>query len=353
MTQPDVIVVGCGLAGLTTALAAADAGLRVTVLGTPLIGAASRVSAGLLAPSLDGLPAHVLACAVHARDTFPAFIEMLGERTGLAVPLDRAGIIELGSPMELDAALLRMPASTRLDRRELETIEPALAMHDGGVLHPSDGAVDTDSLMSAIELAADRTPAISRSAASVIAINPATSTVATDTGEAFASEWIVLAAGAWVAHLRGLPRAIPVRPLRGQLIRLRGTGLRHVCCGAGGYLVPRDGFVVVGATSEDVGFQPGTSADGHRLLRGSAESLVPALRDAPTVAHWSALRPMTPDGLPILGPDPGAPKLLYACGYSRNGILISPWAGERLAAHMAQSSQSAVVSPFGIERFRD
>jgi glycine oxidase len=78
---------------------------------------------------------------------------------------------------------------------------------------------------------------------------------------------------------------------------------------------------------------------------------VPVLGHAPLAEHWSGLRPITPDGLPILGANPTVPALCYACGYSRNGILFAPWAADRLAAVLTGGPPAAALAPFRVDRF--
>jgi glycine/D-amino acid oxidase-like deaminating enzyme len=107
----------------------------------------------------------------------------------------------------------------------------------------------------------------------------------------------------------------------------------------------------VGATSEDVGFDPGTTPRGLAALRAIATHAVPVLGHAPLAEHWAGLRPITPDGMPILGVDPTVPALCYACGYSRNGILLAPWAADQLAGLLTGGSPVPALAPFGVERF--
>jgi glycine oxidase len=110
-------------------------------------------------------------------------------------------------------------------------------------------------------------------------------------------------------------------------------------------------MLIVGATSEETGFDAGTTPRGLAALRAIATRAVPVLGHAPLADHWAGLRPVSPDGLPILGLDPGVPSLCYACGYSRNGILLAPWAADRLAALLAGGSPVPALAPFGVERF--
>ena len=69
--------------------------------------------------------------------------------------------------------------------------------------------------------------------------------------------------------------------------------------------------------------------------------------------EWVGPRPITPDGLPILGQDPGQPALFYACGYSRNGILFGPWAAEQLAPVLAGVAPAPALAPFRVDRFAE
>lgn len=354
-SAPDLVIVGGGVAGLTTALAAAARGMRVTVIDQPRAGAASRASAGMLAPSIAGLPDTVRPSALEARDAFPGFLAGLLDRTGMEVPLDRNGILELAtSEADLEQRAGRAgPEAERLDRETLSALEPALASHTGAVLHRGDGAVDPLRLMAALDVAVARHPRVARLTDEVASFDARGNLPAFRSrgGTRYASRRLLLAGGAWAGALPGLPRAIPVRPVRGQLARLEGLPIRHVVHMADGYLIPRAGMLIVGATSEETGFDVGTTPRGLTALRAIATRAVPVLGHAPLAEHWAGLRPMTPDGLPILGRDPAVRALAYACGYSRNGILLAPWAAERLATLLAGDSPVPALAPFSLERF--
>jgi glycine oxidase len=348
----DILVLGAGIAGLTTALAASERGLSAIILDSPKSGSASRAAAGMLAPSVEVLPPEMLPHALAARDFYPDYLAALRERTGIDVALDRTGILQLSAPSADHATLLRahaLPGTRWLDERELAEWEPAFAGHSGALLHPNDGAVDNVTLMDALELAAEREPRITRVSAEILSIDAEQRSALTSTrGRQFGSR-IVLATGAWAGTLPGLPRTVPVRPVRGQLLRLRSAPVRHVTYGAGGYLVPRGDTVLVGATSEEAGFESETSLQGLSALRSIGTRLIPALSRSLVVHHWAGLRPVSLDGHPILGTDPDTPALVYACGYSRNGILFAPWAAAQLAALLA-GADAPSLTPFGIGR---
>ena len=346
----DLLVLGGGIAGLTVALEAARRGLAVTVIDTPRPGAASRAAAGMLAPSVEDVPPPMFGAAVAARDFYPGYLEALRDRSGIEVPLDRGGILQLVSEREAEATRRRAPAdAVWLDAAALADCEPAFAGHHGALLHRYDGAVDNLVLMDALERAIAAVPEIRRVGADVLSIDADQPSALTRTRGRFVAARLALCSGAWAGGLAGLPRRIPVRPVRGQLIRLAQSPTRHVTYGAGGYLVPRGDTVLVGATSEEAGFENETSLAGLATLRSIAARAVPSLASALVVDHWAGLRPMSLDAHPILGADPESPALVYACGYSRNGILFAPWAAAQLAK-VLMGERAPELEPFRVDR---
>jgi glycine oxidase len=349
-TTADLVILGGGIAGHTMALACADRGLSSIILDTPRPGAASRAAAGMLAPSVEELPSEMLVHAIAARDVYPSYLAELRERTGIDVPLDRSGILQLLSAAELETALSSATGAELLDARALEDLEPAFVGQPGAYLHANDGAVDNLMLMDALEHAAGHSTLIQRVSAEVLSLDVEQRSALTRTRGRFSAAHLVLATGAWAGAMPGLPRTVPVRPVRGQLLRVGGGArVHHVTYGAGGYLVPRGDSLLVGATSEEAGFESETSLAGLATLRHIATRAIPALAGASVVDHWAGLRPMSLDTHPILGAEPTAPALIYACGYSRNGILFAPWAAAQLAALVAGESTPA-LAPFAVTR---
>ena len=355
MSVPDLVIAGGGIVGLTTALVAARRGLRVTLVDQPRAGAASRTAAGILAPSIGDAAPAVREAGIAAREFYPQFLGQLLARSEIAVPLDGEGIIELAStPEELETLHARAPAKAeRLDSSALTALEPALAEHAGALLHPHDGAVDNVTLMIALDVAVARQSRIARITDEVASFDARGNLPGFRSrgGTRYAGKRLLVANGAWAGSLPGLPRPLPVRPVRGQLMRLEGRVVRHVTHAAGGYLVPRGNSLVVGATSEEVGLDASTTPRGLKDLRAIAAQAVPVLAHAPLLEHWSGLRPVAADGLPILGADPYTPALCYACGFSRNGILLAPWAAEQLLPLLMGGRLTDAAAPFSVERF--
>lgn len=361
MRTADVVVLGGGLIGLAVAAKAAGFGASVLLVGQQRFGEASPAGAGMLAPGAesDELPNDpVRNFAVAGRDLYPSFLTALREETGLDVPFDRRGILELvpdGEPTH------RPRGSEWIDVHTLRELEPKVGDFAGALLHPHDGAVDNVALFGAMQRRVESRASIALVRARARSVNAtlARPRVVLENGDLLEGGTLVVATGAWAAQLDGLPRPLPVRPVRGQLIMLEGAFAQHVIYGGGGYLVPRryPGVpmplerLIVGATMEETGFINETTPEGLAELTAIVRRVFPASASAPVGSHWAGLRPITPDRLPILGPDPDEPSLLYACGHGRNGILLAPITGEAIGALAVGAPSPYDVSPFAIERF--
>jgi glycine oxidase len=143
--------------------------------------------------------------------------------------------------------------------------------------------------------------------------------------EVYSAPDVVIAAGAWSEGIGGIPRPLSVQPVRGQLIALPWpTGIPPAICYAHDcYLMHRDGEALVGSTMEYVGFDPRTTPEGVARIREAVDVVCPPLAKAKVIRSWAGLRPVTPDGVPIVGPEPRLKGLWYATGHGRNGILLA------------------------------
>jgi glycine oxidase len=135
------------------------------------------------------------------------------------------------------------------------------------------------------------------------------------------------------------------------MLALGATCLRHPVAGDDIYLVPRDSEIVAGATVERAGFDITVDANAIDGLRSAAAALCPPLADAPVVRQWAGIRPATPDLLPILGQDPDVPGLVYACGHSKNGILLAPETAAMISRIAQGFPPERDYSPFSVTRF--
>jgi glycine/D-amino acid oxidase-like deaminating enzyme len=136
------------------------------------------------------------------------------------------------------------------------------------------------------------------------------------------------------------------------MLVVRASLASRVVIGEEAYAVPRkDGRTLLGSTSENVGFNSDTTESGIAEIRLGAARFCPGFRNAKEASRWAGLRPMTPDSLPIIGRDPDEPRLVYACGHSRNGILLGPLTGSVVAALIADENPRQDLAQFAIQRF--
>lgn len=336
----DVIVVGAGVVGCAVAFELASRGRRVLVLDMRRPGGgASKASAGILAPWVEGHHAPALrALGLRSLGVYESFIDRVTAASGIAVEFRRIGTLEV-AVAAADVARLRDAAATAeaagvavewLEGDAARALEPALGAHVVGALRiPSHAVVNVPALTAASAAAARTLGATVHDGVTVtgLAGDDDGVVIRTTEGELRAPQ-AVLAAGSWsgaLAPAGAVPA--PVRPVRGQLLHLAAppATLQHVVWGADVYLVPwTDGTIYVGATSEDVGFDERTTAEGTGGLLAAVTTLLPGLREATFVEARAGLRPGTPDSLPLVGPSAIVPGLIYACGHFRNGALLAP-----------------------------
>lgn len=352
----DVVVIGGGIIGLASATALARRGRSVLIVSIPQRGEASSAAAGMLAPSVeqsDG-PAHHFAIA--ARDFYPDFLEQLADETGIRVPINRLGILQVALTERGARGLTKTaPATSKwIDRQELAHLEPTLSHGLGAVFNPDDGAVDNVVLMSALSEQVNRNAAIARVDDEAVALREGGAGVIVDlaSGESVQGAKVIVAPGAWAARLIGVRGLDKVEPCKGQLVSYDSIGLRHVTYGPRGYLVPRaSGVTVAGSTMEMTGFDSSTTEAGIARVKSAAEEIAPGLAISNIRSEWAGLRPITPDMQPIIGPDEENPAIIYACGHSRNGILLAPLTGETVAALAVGESPQHDLSQFRPGRF--
>lgn len=351
--HPDVVIVGAGLAGLPVAWELQRRGARVHVVdrGHPGQGT-SRVAAGMLAPITEvepDDPVH-LRLGQLARERWPAFVDDLRSATGHGIAIRTHGTLAVARDRDEAEALDRfrgicarfgLPVE-RLMPSAARKREPALAPTLRLALEiPDDAAVDPRTVTAALAAAV-------RARGGTIETGVEVARVVLQDGRAVGVERadggviragvVVLAGGAESARFAGVPEfaRVPVRPVKGQLLVLRdprGPGMvERVLRFGTGYLVPRDdGRYVLGATTEERGFDRAVTAWAvHDLLRDGAE-LVPGVLDLELVETLVGWRPTTPDGLPAVGPARDVDGLWWATGQHRNGVLFASITGALVA----------------------
>ncbi|MBH1936792.1 glycine oxidase ThiO [Streptomyces sp. AV19] len=372
---PDVLVVGGGVIGLVTAWRAAQRGLATAVADPAPGGGAARAAAGMLAPvtELHHGEQELLALNLASARRYPRFTAELEEASGretgyracgtLAVALDaddRAHLRELHLLQQrcgLDAQWLT--------GRECRRLEPMLAPGvQGGLRVDGDHQTDPRRLAAALLTACERAGVAFHHAEAVRILRAGDRVTGAELadGTRLTAGQTVLAAGSFSGRLAGLPQEVlpPVRPVKGQILRLRvpdayrpflSRTVRAVVRGGQVYLVPREnGELVVGATTEELGWDTTVTAGGVYELLRDAHELVPGITELPLVETSAGLRPGSPDNAPLLGPT-ALPGLHVATGHHRNGVLLTPLTGDVMAEVLTSGRPPAEARPFSPLRF--
>ncbi len=363
----DVIVVGAGVIGLSIAYELLRRERSVLVIEKERPGAgASSVAGGMLAPvsESEDQPEALTELCLEAARRYPGFVaelERLAERSTryrdegtLWVALNRDDQEELS---RLESVLrTRDLAVEPLDAAGVARLEPHLSPRVLGGLHvPGDHQIDPRALLHVLQRAVrglggrflcpshvERVVERGGRAAGVIAVDP-------DGREhAWSARHTVLAAGAWTsAEMLGPATTVPVRPVKGQLVRLQGPPLiRHVAHTPDVYVIPReDGELLIGATVEEMGFDVSPRAGAVMDLLRHAWELLPGSYDLHFVSVDVGLRPATDDHTPLIGPV-GIDGLLLATGHYRNGILLAPVTAKAIGDFVTESAVDRCVMPF-------
>lgn len=365
--RADVLVIGGGLVGCSIAWECAKRGLSVIVAERGETGrGASWAAAGILTPiHLADYPPALIDLCVAAQATYEAWAAEVRAVSGIDPEFRRDGMLAIATDDAEEAELAKLHAwkadhgqpHEALDAQGAARVEPHVSPAIRRALFLPDVAqVRNNRLVRAVAAAATARRAHFLERAEAVDLHLAGGRVQgarTTAGNVHAGT-TVLAAGAWSAEIaRRLAIEVPVEPVRGQMLLTElpgGRMSRLVLCGDQ-YLVPRaDGRVLVGSTTERVGFDASVTLDGVRLLAERAARMVPALAGAPLRTTWAGLRPGSPDRIPYLGPVKGIDGLLLACGHFRNGILLGPITGRLIAQTVAGERTDVSLDAYRVDR---
>jgi glycine oxidase len=336
-----------------------------------LAAGASGVAAGMLAPQVEAPFADpFFELALLGRAEHAPLAAALLEEVGLDVEYRKTGILRVARTEAERADLQRMLRWQAARGLAVEWVEPddlgacepllhgvAGRLLGGGLWLADEAQVRGPRLVQALAMAAMRhrarflegTPVVGLELSGDRAIGVRTPT------EVLAAETVVLAAGVWSPDLtRPLGFELPVSPVKGQILSLRALGRapRQVLWSGECYLVPRpDGEIVLGATEEEGNYDVRPSLAGYNRLTEAALEVVPAAGSFSVEGFWAGLRPAAPDRFPIVGWAPGVRGLFVATAHYRNGILLGPLTGRRVADCLLHGASLGEFAPFGPERF--
>ena len=345
----NITIAGAGIVGCAIAYELASRGERVRVIDArDPGGGATRASAGILAPHIEGHDPALLALCVRSLSLYDEFVRRVAADGGQQVEYERQGTMEVAVTLEQANALKRRVRSladariehTLLNAADVRRLEPAVTPQAvGGLLISSHGYVDAAGLTRALVCAARARGAVFESG-SVTRVEGGEVPRVHTLHEVIESDVAVIAAGSWSGYLDAGVSPDAVRPIRGQLLQLRlpERPAARVLWGDECYLVARrDGDVLAGATAEDVGFDERATVSGVQQLLQSAVALMPALEGAIFEEVRVGLRPKTSDELPAVGASSTMPHVFYATGHYRNGVLLAPLTA-RLVADLVLGS---------------
>ncbi|MFJ8080622.1 glycine oxidase ThiO [Streptomyces sp. NPDC096205] len=371
----DVLVVGGGIIGLVTAWRAAERGLATAVVDPEPGGGAAQVAAGMLAAvtELHYGEQTLLGLNLASARRYPEFAAELTDLTGHDLGYRQCGTLAVALDADDRAHLRELHAlqqqsgldSQWLSGRECRRLEPMLAPGvRGGLRVDGDHQIDPRRLAAALVTACERAGVVVHRdwAEKLTVVRERAAGVVTRAGALLEAGQVVLAAGSLSGRLAGVPDDVlpPVRPVKGQVLRLTvpqryapflNRTVRAVVRGSQVYLVPREnGELVVGATSEELGWDTTVTAGGVYELLRDAHELVPGITELPLTETRAGLRPGSPDNAPLLGPTE-LDGLLLATGHYRNGVLLTPVTGDAMAHVLTTGELPDEARPFTPRRF--
>ncbi len=352
----DILIIGGGIIALATAIELKIRGCNVTVISRDFKAAATTAAAGMLAPDAEKiLPGAMRDLCLRSRSLYPEWTSKLEQLTGINTGYWACGIL---TPVyDVKVKNEQDNHSYWLEKQTIHQYQQGLGEEViGGWWYPEDAQVDNRALGRALLTAAQSLGVEIKENCRVngILISAGQITGVQTSAGVMSAEHYILATGAWTNELFPLP----VSPRKGQMLSLRVPDfltelpLNRVLYGEEIYIVPRhDRRIIIGATSEDVGFTPYNTPSGIQSLLQNAIRLFPQLKDYPIEEMWWGYRPATPDELPILGESPYR-NLTFATGHYRNGILLTPITALLIADSITQQNSDALLQHFHYSRFQ-
>jgi glycine oxidase len=362
----DVIVVGAGIVGSVLAYLLAHSGRSVRMLDRGLSGGeASGARAGLLTTVAEGSgKGPYLDLSVQGLAEMRTIIQQLEEETGIDCWLECHPLYRIATnEQERDMMFALYQERRQLGGQE-EWLEPEQVRREqpllsprvtGAMRSPQEYHVTPGLLLKAVlQAARQRGVLVQENTAVTAFLTEGQRVIGVAAGmEHYYAEHVILANGAWSPELLKLVGIdLPVTPLRGQMlvVSLAGFALPCLINTARGYLVPKkDGRIVVGATQEHAGFAKEITVAGiTHLLK--VLSAVPALVQARIHDTFVGLRPMSSDGMPLIGPLPGWEGLHVATGHAQHGILLSGITGRMMTAYLNGEDPGELWRHFQVQR---
>ncbi|MGF6734212.1 sarcosine oxidase subunit beta [Paraburkholderia youngii] len=365
--EADVLVIGGGLHGSSSAFHLAARGASVIVLEADYVG---RHSSGVNAGGVRtlGRPLPEIPLALMSREIWHSLRETIGDDGGF-VPSGQLKIAETEAELdECRARVAQLEAhgfthEKLIDRASVLELEPALARHVmGGIWVERDGYALPFRTTTAFRLAAQRHGAAFFEGTPVTRIEQRGTRwfAQTPRGE-FSAEKLVVAAGAWAGQLaEQVGERVPVHP-EGLMLMVthRVAPFCRATLGATGRPLSfkqfDNGTVVIGGKLIGIADLHGRhgEVDFARLVRSAntVVDLFPHLRHLGVNRAWAGVEAFTDDALPVLSPSRRASNLVYSFGYCGSGFQLGPACGRLVSELVLDGNASLPLDDFAIDRF--
>jgi D-amino-acid dehydrogenase len=350
------IIVGAGIGGASTAFHLAELGLEVSIIDNHAHGRATLAGAGIICPWLShNHDRHYQELSFAAFGYYSMLLAKLAAAGQTNIEYDLVGGLAVGkSRQQLDPVLRRLEKLLTNGVKEVGEIQvldqggpkelfPYLDSSLAGVYLGGAARLSGESVRTALLDAARASGAKFLTGEAVLARSGNTVAGIRINSELMKADVVVLAAGAWSVHLcRSVGIELALEPQRGQILHLKvldtNTGRYPVIVPvlSDYYLLAfRDSRIVIGATRETgSGFDARVTAGGVAEVLRECLAIAPGLSTATLAEIRVGLRPMTKDGLPLLGRPRGVDGLVIATGMGRYGLTVGPYVGH-LAAQLA------------------
>lgn len=376
MANENIIIIGGGVIGLGIGWQLVKSGAKVTIFDRGEAGrAASWAAAGMLAPYAEAHTEEpeLLQLGIESLSLYPQWTEELESDAQMSIGYRVEGTLIVGLEPDDTHQLRHLYKAQQqfsldvqwLNGRDACEIEPILTPRVTSAIYcETDHQVDNRLMICALKNAFQKYGGKLHERKSIkkVHIENERVTAVQIEEDIKHCDTVILAAGCWSSQISGIPDDLlpPVRPVKGQMLALEmekgveiSTVIRTVRARypTSVYLVPRsDGRLIVGATSEEMGFDDRLTVGGmFELLRGAWE-VVPGIYELPILDSWTGLRPGSRDNAPVLGKTP-IDNLIYATGHYRNGILLTPITAHEISQLILTGETSPTISPFQLSRF--
>lgn len=344
-----VLIIGGGIMGCMTAFELVQRGYRVTVvernqIASQTSGESSWAGAGIVFPLLPWMYGDAVnRLALAGADLYPQLCLQLCRETGINPECIKSGM--LVKPSFDKASALAWCAGYHV----------AVEQRAGNLLLPDVLQVRNPRLLQALKQWLIQHDVTLRERTELAPIKESQPINAWQTidGDMLEADLFVVTSGAWSYELlKETALKLSIKPMRGQILLYQlnspEQNPQHIIYREGFYLVPRsDGYLLAGSTLEDVGFDAGTTEDVKRELQAKAEAIMPVLKDAFVIRHWSGLRPGTPDNVPTIAEHPAIKNLYLNTGHFRYGVTMAPSSAKILTALIMGEEPFLDASPYG------